>query len=577
MNRPDPDPAARDLEAATGLRRLADCAAAIGAATAAGEAIALADRVTEGRVHVACLGQFKRGKSTLLNALLDRPLLPTGVVPVTSVVTVLRFGASEAARVHHPDGSTEAVPVGTLADYVTDAGNPGNLKAVTVVEVLSPSAILRGGLCLVDTPGVGSTSPLASEATRAFVPHIDAALVVLGADPPISAEELHLLQDVNAETDRFVFAINKADKLSEAEVAEVGVYTQRLLTDRLGLVPDAMFIVSAAERLAGGGPPRDWGRLEQALVNLVGDARSGWLARRAGSVAIRIGRQVQQAIDEMSAAIERPVAESERRLADLGRWFEDAERTLREFGLLLAAEQRAVARDLSARAEAHSAAVRASAREEFVEACDAAALDWGPLRAAAFELARGAARRAVQRELVTLEDVARDAYRRAATRFVELGNGFLQRLAASEPRLAELPPLQRPDTLGGRRHFYFTEMMTLTASGPLDWVIDVLGSRSVRRRRAAARAGAYLDRLLTTNTSRVVNDVGERLDAGRRQLDREIRARMTELTTSAERATSKARSVHAAGEAARMAEHERLESLRRRVERAIASCSLMRR
>jgi hypothetical protein len=71
-----------------------------------------------------------------------------------------------------------------LAIYVSEEHNPANEKAVAAVEVFVPSPLLRSGMCLVDTPGLGSVSLANTEATRAFVPHIDAALVVLGADPP---------------------------------------------------------------------------------------------------------------------------------------------------------------------------------------------------------------------------------------------------------------------------------------------------------------------------------------------------------------------------------------------------------
>src|SRR5207244_12572453 len=72
--------------------------------------------------------------------------------------------------------------------YVTEEHNHENVKGVAVVEVFLPAPLLARGLCLVDTPGIGSTFAANSEVTRAFVPHIDAALVVLGADPPISGD-----------------------------------------------------------------------------------------------------------------------------------------------------------------------------------------------------------------------------------------------------------------------------------------------------------------------------------------------------------------------------------------------------
>jgi len=134
------------------LLALARFAAGAGAEGVAAEARSLAERVVEGRFYVACLGQFKRGKSSLLNALVGVSLLPVGVVPVTSVVTVVRFGACNAARVRFSDGHEQEIGVDDLAGFVSEEGNPSNRKAVAVVELFVPSSLLKFGMCLVDTP-----------------------------------------------------------------------------------------------------------------------------------------------------------------------------------------------------------------------------------------------------------------------------------------------------------------------------------------------------------------------------------------------------------------------------------------
>jgi hypothetical protein len=126
----------------------------LGAVDIAERTRALTQRLAEGRFYVACIGQFKRGKSTLLNALVGDPILPTGVVPVTSVVTVLRYG-ERAARVKAGGSWTPCDP-SHLADFVSEDQNPGNRLAVEAVEVFVPCQLLAGGMCLVDTPGVGS-------------------------------------------------------------------------------------------------------------------------------------------------------------------------------------------------------------------------------------------------------------------------------------------------------------------------------------------------------------------------------------------------------------------------------------
>ena len=93
------------VDGASCLLRLANLAQELGAEPVAEEARELAVRVSEGRFYVACIGQFKRGKSTLLNALVGHEVVPTGFVSVTAVPTVIRFGGEPHARVRMRDGA----------------------------------------------------------------------------------------------------------------------------------------------------------------------------------------------------------------------------------------------------------------------------------------------------------------------------------------------------------------------------------------------------------------------------------------------------------------------------------------
>jgi ribosome biogenesis GTPase A len=173
-----------DLDAQ--LQVLRDGATALSQERIAREVAELAARLAGGRFYVACLGQFKRGKSSLLNALLGRAILPVGVLPVTSVVTVVRHGAEDVTRIHFGDGSARDVALGDLADFVSEENNPGNTRNVIAAEVFVACPLLSSGLCLVDTPGLGSVFAHNTDATRAFLPQVDAVVLCIGADPPPS-------------------------------------------------------------------------------------------------------------------------------------------------------------------------------------------------------------------------------------------------------------------------------------------------------------------------------------------------------------------------------------------------------
>ncbi len=77
----------------------------------------LADKLENRSLTVSVIGQFKRGKSTLSNAVLEDDILPVGIVPITSAVTKVLYG-DKSAEVHFQNGVVEPVPFEKLcADY----------------------------------------------------------------------------------------------------------------------------------------------------------------------------------------------------------------------------------------------------------------------------------------------------------------------------------------------------------------------------------------------------------------------------------------------------------------------------
>jgi hypothetical protein len=134
------------------LDHLTILAARAGFEQIAQAARSLAERVAEGRYYLACVGQFKRGKSTLLDALLKDPVLPVGILPLTAVPTVVRYGFERSARVLLRDAQWRQIEVDALPSYVSEEENPENEKDVVAAEVFMPSELLATGMCLVDTP-----------------------------------------------------------------------------------------------------------------------------------------------------------------------------------------------------------------------------------------------------------------------------------------------------------------------------------------------------------------------------------------------------------------------------------------
>jgi len=191
-------------------------------------------KIEEEAFNLVVLGQFKRGKSTFINALLGADVLPTAIVPLTSVVTVLRYGPEVKARVRFLDGREEETKIANLSAYITERENPQNRKSVKDVEVFYPSDYLKGGVRIIDTPGVGSVYSHNTDVALAYLPHVDAAIFIVSADPPLSGSEHQFLKDVRAYASKLFFLLNKIDQVNEKERQESLEFTRHILEQDLG-------------------------------------------------------------------------------------------------------------------------------------------------------------------------------------------------------------------------------------------------------------------------------------------------------------------------------------------------------
>jgi small GTP-binding protein len=219
--------------------------------------LALLDRLDAARLRVLVVGEAKRGKSTLINALLGRDVLPTGVTPLTAVATTVRYSDDSGIEVAFLDGHVEKHPLTALADFVTEVRNPRNQRMVAGVAVYLDAPVLAGGVELVDTPGTGSVFQWDTQAAHEALQTMDAAVFVLTADPPVSAGERDLLGQV-AELSVTTFAVlNKADHLDEAGLAEASEFTRQVLAEAGH--PGTVYPMSARAALGGGAAVRTAG------------------------------------------------------------------------------------------------------------------------------------------------------------------------------------------------------------------------------------------------------------------------------------------------------------------------------
>ncbi|HEX4000997.1 MAG TPA: DUF6062 family protein [Pirellulales bacterium] len=239
-------------------------------------------KLAEDRFTLAVVGQFKRGKSSLMNAIIGRELLPTGLLPLTSVVTILRFGPRD--RVLLPSDRLsfdQELPISALRDYVTEEGNPGNQRQIKAVYVEVSSPFLRRGLEFVDTPGVGSAVGANTATTYQFLPHCDAVLFVTALDSPLTEAEVVLLRDLRQYVRKLFFVVNKCDLLQESDRATALEYLRGTLRSQILMDDFRIFPVSARAALAAkmDGPQQEpdaggIGDLEAELGRFLAEDRS---------------------------------------------------------------------------------------------------------------------------------------------------------------------------------------------------------------------------------------------------------------------------------------------------------------
>jgi small GTP-binding protein len=213
---------------------------------------ALRDRLGAARLRVLVVGEAKRGKSTLVNALLGRDVLPMGVTPLTAVATTVTQGTDEGLDVVFTDGRAARCPLSAIDEFGTERGNPGNRRGVASITVRLDAPILARGLEIVDTPGTGSVHAHNTAAADSALPSMDAAIFVLTADPPVSATERDLLARVNGLSVTTFVVLNKADYADAAGLAEAAEFTERVVREATGR-PARLYPVSARAALSGAG------------------------------------------------------------------------------------------------------------------------------------------------------------------------------------------------------------------------------------------------------------------------------------------------------------------------------------
>ena len=186
-----------------------------------------ADSLEKSRDHmknrvfsVGVMGEFRRGKSTVINALLGRDIVPSDIVPTSATLNCIRWDAAPRADIIFKDGTSREIPVDDLSKYITKITKESEEVAATVDRsiVYYPCPFCQNGVEIVDTPGLNDDERMTAISEQ-VIPTLDAIIMVLVPDSPFSQSEAEFVRTkvMTSDLGRIIFVVNKIDNIRPKE------------------------------------------------------------------------------------------------------------------------------------------------------------------------------------------------------------------------------------------------------------------------------------------------------------------------------------------------------------------------
>jgi len=193
------------------------------------------DRVESKNFEIALFGRVSSGKSSLLNHIVQKDILPVGVTPITAVPTRLIYGDAPRLSVWFADRSPERIDIARLPELVSEHQNPGNYKHVSRIVVELPSDRLRDGVVLVDTPGLGSLATAGAAETLAYLPRCDLGVVLVDAGSTLTEDDIGTIRTLYEASIPASVLLSKSDLLASEDRERSSRYISEQVRSQLGL------------------------------------------------------------------------------------------------------------------------------------------------------------------------------------------------------------------------------------------------------------------------------------------------------------------------------------------------------
>lgn len=214
--------------------------------------IEMAEDIADDYYTIMVVGEFKHGKSTFVNALLGRDVMPRGVTPTTATINTVFHGDQQEVQVLKENGTVEMYDSVDVLNQFT-ASQDFNSDEIKYIKLYMESNILKNRVVLIDTPGVNDLSDQRTEVTYQFLPRADVVIFMCSLTSPIKHSEQIFIEEqlLKSGIDRTMFAANFADSIDEEELEEVVEFVERRLENIVGKKLAKVYPVSAKEALIG--------------------------------------------------------------------------------------------------------------------------------------------------------------------------------------------------------------------------------------------------------------------------------------------------------------------------------------
>lgn len=173
---------------------------------------------------VGVVGEFKRGKSTFINALLGQDILPANIRPCSASLNRVTYDMTPHAEILFKEGTIKEVPVDEIKTYVTKLTEESEQISSTVKEakLYHPCQYCRNGVEIIDTPGLNDDDTMTA-VTLSVIPQLDASIMVVSPLAPFSQYEEEFLRTklLTSDLGRVMFVVNMIDLVDEDDREDI--------------------------------------------------------------------------------------------------------------------------------------------------------------------------------------------------------------------------------------------------------------------------------------------------------------------------------------------------------------------